>query len=250
MTASKWSDWPMLGFDTETTGVNIFDDRIVQTALVRINPGHRPATKTWLVNPGVPIPDGAAEVHGITTERAVAEGGDPKQMLYEAAGQLALAMGRGIPIVGMNLAFDLTLFEAECQRHGVDGLAARLGHASKIAPIIDVGVLDKQADPYRKGGRKLVQLCEVYGVRHTGAHDATADALATCRIWPLLMAKHARKVKASSIQALHQSQIGWRQSQADGLRAYFDKNGTEHDGVCGEWPVHRACAPALVGGAR
>ena len=250
MSAEKWADWPMLGFDLETTGVNLFEDRAVQTALVRIDPGKRPDIRTWLVNPGVPIPDGAAEVHGITTERAVTEGGDPAQMLFEAAGQLEMAMGRGIPIIGMNLSFDLTMFEAECTRHDVDGLAARLGHASKIGPIVDVLVLDKQADPYRKGGRKLVQLCEVYGVRHTGAHDAAADALATCRIWPRLMAKHARKLKATSIQSLHQSQIGWRQTQADGLRAYFDKNGTEHDGVCGEWPLHRSCAPALVGAAR
>lgn len=245
--AEKWSDWPMLGFDLETTGVDIWTDRAVQSALVRIDPGKRPAISTWLVDPGVEIPDGAAEVHGITTARAQAEGTDPAQMLFEVAGQLALAMGRGIPIVGMNLSFDLTMFETECARHGVDGLAARLGHASKIAPIVDVSVLDKQADKFRKGGRKLEQLCATYGVRHTGAHDAAADALATCRIWPRLMAKHARKLSAPTIQSLHQSQIGWRKEQMDGLRAYFDKNGTEHDGCCGEWPVHSTCARTIAG---
>jgi hypothetical protein len=31
----------------------------------------------------------------------------------------------------------------------------------------------------------------------------------------------------------------------NGLRAYFDKNGTEHDGCCGEWPVHSRCAPEV-----
>lgn len=244
--AEKWADWPMLGFDLESTGVDVFNDRIVQSALVRINPGHRPDSRTWLVNPGIPIPEGAAEVHGITTERAIAEGTDPGQMLFEAAGQLALAMERGIPIVGMNLSFDLTMFETECQRHGIDTLAARRGHVSKIGPIVDVLVLDKQADKFRKGGRKLEQLCATYGVRHTGAHDAAADALATCRIWPRLMVKHSRKLQATSIQSLHQSQIGWRREQMDSLRAYFDKNGTEHDGCCAEWPVHSTCARAQV----
>lgn len=240
--AAKWQDWPMLGFDLESTGVDVWTDRIVQSALVRIDPGHRPTTNTWLVNPGIPIPDGAAEVHGITTERAIAEGTDPAQMLFEVAGQLALAMHRGIPIVGMNLSFDLTMFEAECYRHGVEGLAVRRGHISKIGPIVDVLVLDKQADKFRKGGRKLTDLCATYGVRHTGAHDAAADALATCRLWPRIMAKHARKLSAPTIQALHQSQIGWRREQMDGLRAYFDKQGTEHDGCCAEWPVHQTCA--------
>lgn len=243
MTAgSKWQGMPMLGFDTETTGVDVYADRIVTTALVRIDEGKRPTVTTWLVDPGIDIPDGAAQVHGITTERAKAEGTDPGQMLFEAAGTLALAMGRGIPVVGMNLAYDLTLFEAECARHGVEGLTARLGRAH-IQPVIDVLVLDKHADPYRKGGRKLTALCDHYGVRHTGAHDAGGDALAACRLWPRIMGKHAGKFRGHTLGSLHQAQVGWRKEQQDGLRAYFDKRGQEHDGVCAEWPLHESCAP-------
>lgn len=247
--SSKWDGWDVLGFDLETTGVDIWNDRIVQSALVKIDAGKRPQTATWLVDPGIPIPDEAAAVHGITTDRAQAEGSDPGQMLFELVGQLALAMGRGRPVVGMNLSYDLSLLEAECKRHSIDGLVTRLG-VGRVGPIVDVLVLDKHVDPYRKGGRKLEQLCTTYDVRHTGAHDAAGDALAACRIWPRLMAKHARKFGGHTIGSLHQSQIGWRKDQADSLRAYFDKQGTEHDGVCGEWPLHRACATALVGGAR
>lgn len=256
--ASKWDGWDVLGFDLETTGVDIWTDRIVQAALVRIDAGTRPQTRTWLVDPGIEIPDEAAAVHGITTERARAEGRDPGQMLFELVGQLALAMGHGRPVVGMNLSYDLSLLEAECARHNataspdmqVPGLVARLGHG-KVSPIVDVLVLDKYADPYRKGGRKLEQMCAHYGVRHTGAHDAAGDALAACRLWPRIMAKHSRKFGGQTLGGLHQSQVGWRKAQADSLRAYFDKQGTEHDGVCGEWPLHRACSPALVaGGAR
>lgn len=255
MSAGKWDGWDVLGFDLETTGVDIWTDRVVQAALVRVDAGKRPVTTTWLVDPGIDIRTEASDVHGITTARAQAEGGDPGQMLFELVGQLALAMGRGRPVVGMNLSYDLSLLEAECARHGVDGLVARLGHPAKVAPVVDVLVLDKYADPYRKGGRKLEQLCTVYGVRHTGAHDAAGDALAACRLWPRIMAKHARKFgPALTMPALHQQQIGWRKAQADSLREYFDRKGQEHDGVCGEWPLHRACQPSLVpaysGGAR
>ncbi|WP_210651315.1 exonuclease domain-containing protein [Nocardioides sp. SYSU D00065] len=250
MSASKWDGWDMLGFDLETTGVDVWNDRVVQAAVVRVAAGKRPATKMWLVDPGIEIPAEASDVHGITTDRARTEGGDPGQMLFELVGLLALAMGRGRPVVGMNLSYDLSLLEAECHRHGIDGLVARLGHHSKVGPVVDVLVLDKFVDPYRKGGRKLEQLCAHYGVRHTGAHDAAGDALASCRLWPRIMAKHARKFPGHTIHSLHQSQIGWRKAQADSLREYFDRKGTEHDGVCGEWPLHRACAPALVGGAR
>lgn len=239
----------MLGLDFETTGVDVFGDRIVQAALIEVQPGTRPTITTYLVDPGIPIPDGAAEVHGITTERAKAEATHTvEQMLFEVSGRVALWLGRGKPVVGCNLSYDLTLLEAENQRHGVDTLASRLG-SGKIQPIVDVLVLDKYADPYRKGGRKLEQLCAVYGVRHTGAHDAAGDALAACRLWPRIMAKHSRKFPGHTLASLHQSQIGWRKEQMDGLREHFDKKGTEHDGCCPEWPIHSACAPARVGGA-
>lgn len=242
MSASKWDGWDVLGFDLESTGVDVWTDRIVQSALVKIDAGKRPETRTWLVDPQVKIPEAASEIHGITTERAQAEGGDPGQMLFELVGQLALAMGHGRPVVGMNLSYDLSLLEAECHRHDVDGLVARLGHG-KVGPIVDVLVLDKYAHPFRKGGRKLEDLCRVYGVRHTGAHDAAGDALAACRLWPRIMVKHSRKFAGQTIGSLHQSQVGWRKDQADSLRAYFDKVGTEHDGVCGSWPLHteRCC---------
>ena len=81
-------------------------------------------------------------------------------------------------------------------------------------------------------------------VEHTGAHDASGDALAAARLWPRIMAKHARKFPGHSLGSLHQAQIGWRKAQADSLRAYFDRNGTEHDGVCGEWPLHSQCLRA------
>jgi len=241
VTASKWEGMPCLAFDVESSGISVWDDRIVQAALVDIRPEQRPATTTWLADPGIDIPAEATQVHGITTEHARANGVDPGEMLFELTGRLALALGRGIPVVAMNGSFDLTMLEQENRRHGIDTLVDRLG-PGKIQPILDVFVLDKYADPYRKGGRKLTDLCTTYGVHHVGAHDAAADALAAARLFPRIMAKHARKFPGHTLGSLHQSQIGWRRAQMDGLRAYFDKAGKPHDGCCGEWPIHTACA--------
>lgn len=236
-TATKWDEFTCLGFDLETTGINTAEDRIVQSALVEVAPAARPKIITWLANPGIDIPAEATAVHGITSEHAATHGQDPAQVLFELTGRLALWLGHGKPVVGMNLAFDLTMLEAENRRHGIDTLASRLGGVGKIQPIIDVLVLDKYAHPYRKGGRKLVDLCREYGVIHTGAHDAAGDALAACRLWPRIMAKHATKFRGHTLGSLHQSQVGWRKDQMDGLRAYFDKNGTSHDGCDGSWPL-------------
>jgi DNA polymerase-3 subunit epsilon len=239
--AAKWAGFPMLGFDTETTGIDVHHDRIVTAALVECHPGQRPTITSYVVDPGTEISPEATAVHGYTRDRAAAEATHtPEQMLFEVTGRLALWMGHGYPIVGFNVSFDLTLLEAENQRHQVDTLAAR----GSIQPVVDVYVLDKFADPYRKGGRKLDQVCATYGVVHTGAHDAGGDALAACRLWPRLMAKHARKFPGMTLPALHQSQVGWRRTQMDGLRAYFDKQGTVHDGCDGGWPIHDSARTA------
>ncbi|NUQ88686.1 MAG: 3'-5' exonuclease, partial [Glycomyces artemisiae] len=59
--SERWFEGPLLGFDTETTGVSVEQDRIVQAALVTGT-----GSTTWLIDPGVTIPPGATRVHGIT----------------------------------------------------------------------------------------------------------------------------------------------------------------------------------------
>lgn len=251
MTGQNWEGMPCVGFDVETTGVNVHEDRIVTAAFVRIKPNQRPQITTWLINPGVEIPQEAIDVHGITNERAAASGADPAIALFEITGLLARALGNGVPVVAMNAAFDLSMLEAENRRHDVPTLASR---PKPISPIIDPMVLDKAVDPYRKGicaedrkhpcqcgavDKKLTSLCLHYGVRHAGAHDAAADALAACRLWPRIIARHPEKFRGFTLAALHQAQITWRKEQCDSLRAYFDRIGTPHDGIPSDWPIHR-----------
>lgn len=256
--SAKWFRMPSLGFDLETTGVNAHTDRMVQAALVRHNPEADDGVKpfTWLVNPGVPIPEEASAVHGITDEKVQAEGQDPGEVLFELTGKLALWLGKGWPVVGANLSYDLTMLEAENRRHRVDTLASRLN--GRIGPIIDVQVLDKAADKYRpndcsRGGARrppcgcgatdktLASLCKHYGVTLAGAHDAGADALAAVLLWPKIIHRHPETFRGFTLGALHQAQIQWRADQANSLRRYFDDNAIEHDGVCPEWPLHVRC---------
>lgn len=240
MNDSKWDRLPMLALDFEATGVNPHEDRMVTAALVCIEPDQRPRIDSYVVDPGIEIPEGATEVHGYTRDRAIAEATHTvDQALFEIVGRVALWLEHGKPLVVMNAPYDITLLEAECRRHDVEGLLARRGHAGKIAPIIDPLVLDKAADKYRKGGRRLEQLCEAYGVRHTGAHDASADALACCRLWPRIIASKPEMFRGFTLNALHQAQITWRREQQTSLAAYFNRIG-EHEKamtVSTEWPI-------------
>ena len=102
-------------------------------------------------------------------------------------------------------------------------------------------MLDKKYSR-RKGSRKLVDQCGHYGVLHGGAHEADADALATLRILRRQVQAYP-DLAGMTLSKLHTQQVTWRRQQMDSLRAYFDRSGKEHDGCCGEWPLHIDCAP-------
>lgn len=193
---SSWAEGPLLGFDTETTGIDPLGDRLVTAALVSRGPRGADGTRsqsvtTWLADPGVEIPEAAAAVHGVTTERARTEGRPVVEVLEDLATALAGAMGAGTPVVAFNASFDLTLMEAELSRHHLPTLRERLGR--DLGPVADPLVLDRAVDRYRKGKRRLGDLCEVYGVRVDDAlHTAEVDVAATLDVLEALAVAHPR----------------------------------------------------------
>ena len=60
---------PIVFFDLETTGLSISNDRIVEISIYKILKDNNTEIKTWLINPGIDIPNDVAEIHGITNEK-------------------------------------------------------------------------------------------------------------------------------------------------------------------------------------
>lgn len=56
---------PLAFFDLETTGIDVEKDRVVQIAIIRVEPDGRRRTFESLVNPERPIPPEATRIHGI-----------------------------------------------------------------------------------------------------------------------------------------------------------------------------------------
>ncbi len=229
----EWHKGPLLGFDLETSGVDVESDRTVTAALVYIEPGKPPVTINRLVNPGIDIPDEAAAIHGITTAHAFEHGEPPHAVLLDVVGCLADACKAAVPIVGMNLPYDFTLLDRDCRRHGVQPLVDVVEH---IAPVVDVRILDKNADPFRKGTRKLTDLCAHYGVQLTEAHNSGADALGACRVaWKLAQMHPKFQI---DLATLHGRQIAWCKNQFIGFRNHRQKTGNPLEGTYdGSWPM-------------
>jgi DNA polymerase-3 subunit epsilon len=233
---TAWYEGRLAGFDLETTGVDVEQDRIVTACVVQCGGGNPTQSFTWMADPGIEIPEEAAKVHGITTERARAEGRPAAEVVEQVVAALAESVLAGLPVVAMNASFDLTILDREARRHGVQPLVDIVGDDLLV---VDPRVLDKKVDRYRRGGRKLEDLCRTYEVVLDGAHSADADAIAACRVAWRIATKEPR-IGGAPLSALHLWQITWAREQAESLAAHVRSTpGKESwaDGVRAEWPL-------------
>lgn len=213
----------MLSFDLETTSANPAEARIVTSALVRIDGSDVTSTEE-LADPGVEIPAEAAAVHGISTEKARAEGRPHDEVLAETVEAIRRGWSEGLTVIVFNAPYDLTVLRKLTGDFTVDG------------PVYDPLVIDRARDRYRKGKRNLGALCEFYGVKLDNAHEATADAMAAARIawkqarmWPEL-------TRMSAEELMEYQAVQYYTSQSE-LKSYFESRGRDTSDFTLSWPM-------------
>ncbi|GAA2251589.1 3'-5' exonuclease [Streptomyces atrovirens] len=230
-----WHREPLIGFDLETTGTDPREARIVTGAVIEVRAGEPAGRREWLADPGVPIPEDAVAVHGISNERATAEGSPADRVADAIADVLTAHWRAGVPVVAYNAAFDLSLLSAELRRYGLPSLRDRLGGADP-GPVIDPYTIDRSVDRYRRGKRNLEAVCAEYGVVLDAAHDATADALAAARLACAIAARHPA-VAALDPAELHRRQIEWYAAWAADFQDFLRRKGDTTAVIDGTWPL-------------
>ena len=226
---STWGD--RLGvFDLETTGVDVDTSRIVSACIAVLDEDGAVVSRwDWLADPGIEIPDGASAVHGITTERARADGRPATLVIAEIAQTLRVLFDSGIPVTVYNAPYDLTLLDRECRRHGLEPL-------DDTIPVIDPLVIDKAVDRYRKGKRTLEVTAELYEVPLDDAHDAGADAIAAGRVALALLRRYPDDLDIG-LADLHGRQEVWHAEQAASFQEYLrEKRGDDSYVADPSWP--------------
>ncbi|AHW63809.1 Putative DNA polymerase III subunit epsilon [Corynebacterium glyciniphilum AJ 3170] len=224
-TAAHFDPTHLLSFDLETTGTDPLTARIVTSALISIN-GRQRDDLEMLADPGIPIPEGAAKVHGISTEYAREHGRPHDEVLAETIERIRAGWRDGATLIVYNAAYDLTVLRSLDPTFTVDG------------PVVDPLVIDKAKDPYRKGKRQLEPVCAHWGVTLGNAHEATADALAAARVaWKL--ARAYPELSEVSADELMLNQATWHYESQSGLKKYFeDKGQTDRAATVNtSWPV-------------
>lgn len=159
-------DSPLAVFDIEATGLNPRTDRIIEISIVRVPVKGEPETRTWLINPGVPIPLETIAIHGISDDlvKDCPSFGDVAEEL--------LAFIEGCDLGGFGMGrFDIPMLEEECLRVGktLDANGRRQFDAQRIF--------------HNREPRNLTAALKFYcDETLTDAHGAEADALATLKV--------------------------------------------------------------------
>lgn len=176
--ATNLADIPLVGIDTETTGRDPATDRIVEVACVRWERGEVVARHSWLVNPGMPIPKEAFDVHGISDE-AVADAPPFSAVAHE----VLKALSGALP-VAYNAEFDRGFVLAELSR--ADALVGDLPAACRNGvDWLDPLVWARELQKFEKG-KSLGDVAARLGIEIASAHRATDDAEAALRVFAVL----------------------------------------------------------------
>jgi DNA polymerase-3 subunit epsilon len=150
-------------FDLETTGLDIPNDRIVQIAIVKLKSNGEREEKNVLINPTIPIPKEASDVHGITDEMV------KNKPTFKQVARSFSEYIKGCDLLGYNIvSFDLPLLVEEMLRADVD-------FSIEGVYVVDVMSIYKKLQP-----RDLSSCYKYYtGKVLEGSHDALNDTRAT-----------------------------------------------------------------------
>lgn len=154
---------PLAFFDLETTGVNVASDRIVEISILKISVDGTKEIKTKRINPTIPIPQGASDVHGIYDKDVANE-----PTFKNLAKSLATFL-EDCDLAGYNSnKFDVPILVEEFMR-------AEVSFDLKNRRLVDVQNIFHQMEP-----RTLKAAYKFYcGKEIINAHSAEADIIAT-----------------------------------------------------------------------
>lgn len=158
---------PLIFFDLETTGTDCMQDRIIEISAIKHNPDGTHASLYYLLNPTIPIPEEATEVHGFTNEMVA---GQPR---FCDVAEMVHQYFKDCDLAGYNIRrFDIPFLMEEF-------------HRCKLYPILltETKVVDAYSIYAKKHPRDLTAAVKQYcNEDFDNAHSAQADVEATIKV--------------------------------------------------------------------
>ena len=159
---------PIIFFDIESTGLNVVLDRIIQIGAIKMLPEGNTEEKNVLINPGMPIPKEAIEIHGITDEMV------KDKPVFSNVAKSMLGWFRGCDLAGHNICnFDIPIIAEEFARCDI------------TFPDESINFIDTLKIERMVNSHKLEDCYFRYTMKALGgdAHDALADSRASMEVF-------------------------------------------------------------------
>jgi len=154
---------PLAFFDLESTGVNVAKDRIVEISILKVMPNGDQETYTKRMNPEIPIPVEASEIHGIYDLDVMNE-----KTLKDLAPEIIAFFG------------DADLAGYNSNRFDVPMLVEEFLRVEENFDMSDRKLVDVQSVFFKKEQRTLSAALQFYCQKELeNAHSAEADTKAT-----------------------------------------------------------------------
>ena len=164
---------PLAFFDLETTGISVGKDKIIEICVIKLDIDGTETTRTWRINPDMPIPKESSNIHGITDDMVA------DLPFFKDFSKEIYQFIKDADLSGYNSnRFDLPLIADEFLRVGID------------FDMTNRRSIDVQSVFFKMEPRTLTAAYKFYCNKELlGAHGAEADTRATLEI---LMAQVAR----------------------------------------------------------
>ncbi len=159
---------PFAVIDFETTGLTPQYDRVIEVAVVRLDPGDQPKLVfDTLINPRRSV--AATEIHGITDADVC-----DAPLFQDIAGDLIEALA-GCVVTAYNVYFDIKFLAAELQATNLRHVPPHLC-LMYFRPLLGLGCRCR-----------LEEACCEHGIQHEAAHIAAADVQASGKLLALYL---------------------------------------------------------------
>jgi CBS domain-containing protein len=195
-----------IAFDSETTGLDTSQARMIQIGAVRIVHGEVDESHTFqaMINPGEPIPPVSQAIHGISDDD-VADAAD-----FTAVVQDFDKWRQDSVLIGYASGFDLAMLKRERELAGLDWVAPRCLDVRFLVNLLGPNLPDFSLDT----------IAGWVGVEIKHRHSALGDAIATAAIFVELiprlrergirtLAEVERACERFDEATTREAQIGW-----------------------------------------
>ena len=200
------SSMPAVVIDTETTGLDVEKDRIVEIGAVRLEtcaPGPQ-RVYSELIDPGVPIPEAATRIHGIVDADVAGALSFPERIAEFGT------WAESAVVIGYSVGFDLAVLKAEHGRHGLPWQPPRALDVRHLVELVAPQLPEQSLDT----------AASWLGVEVHDRHRALGDAQVAAEIYravvPKLrekgivtLAQAERAIRSLSTRMAEEAQAGW-----------------------------------------